>query len=89
DAETAESNERQQVSADASNSEGEGPAPLKSVESQSESQGRGGDSWSYSDIFESLPSSKDPQQKLGHNITTRLRQLRGEGGPAAPPESEE
>jgi cell division protein ZapA len=85
DAETAESNERQHVSSDASNPNGERPTPLKSVESQS----RGGDSWSYSDIFESLPSTKDPQQKLGHNITTRLRQLRGEGGPAAPPEQEE
>jgi cell division protein ZapA len=83
--ETAESNERQQVPADAADKDEDGSAPLKSVESQS----RGGDSWSYSDIFESLPSSKDPQQKLGHNITTRLRQLRGEGGPAAPPEPEE
>jgi cell division protein ZapA len=93
EAETAQSNERQQVSASASHPDAERPAPSTSVEnqseSQSESQSRGGDSWSYSDIFESLPSSKDPQQKLGHNITTRLRQLRGEGGPAAPPEPEE
>jgi cell division protein ZapA len=85
DAETAESNERAQVQADVSDSVGERPAPSESVESQS----RGGDSWSYSDIFESLPSSKEPQQKLGHNITTRLRQLRGEGGPATPTEPEE
>jgi cell division protein ZapA len=84
DAETAESSERHQVPADASQAGEEGAAPLASVESQS----RGGDSWSYSDIFESLPSSKEPQQKLGHNITARLRQLRGEGGPA-PPEPEE
>jgi cell division protein ZapA len=83
--ETAESKERLEESADASNSEGEGAATLASTESQS----RAGDSWSYSDIFESLPSSRDPQQKLGHNITTRLRQLRGEGGPVSPPEPEE
>jgi cell division protein ZapA len=89
DAETAESNERQQVPADASQADGERTAALTSVESQSESQSRGGDSWSYSDIFESLPSSKEPQQKLGHNITARLRQLRGEGGPAPPAEPEE
>jgi cell division protein ZapA len=84
-AETAESEELPQVQTEAPDSEREGPAPASSVESQS----REGDSWSYSDIFESLPSSTDALPKLGHNITARLRQLRGESTPASPPEPEE
>jgi cell division protein ZapA len=85
EAEAAQPKEMQHDSAGASGSDAERQEALKSAGSQ-----RGeGDSWSYSDIFESLPSSREPQQKLGHNITARLRQLRGEGGPDAPSESEE
>ncbi len=47
-----------------------------------------GDSWSYSDIFEALPS-RESLPKLGQNITTRLRQLREESGPASQSEKEE
>jgi cell division protein ZapA len=84
DAETVVSSERPQGSADESRSEEAGSSPTASAEGQ----GRAGDSWSYSDIFESLPSSKETLPKLGHNITTRLRQLRGDSGPASSTEPE-
>lgn len=47
-----------------------------------------GDSWSYSDIFEVLPS-RESLPKLGQNITTRLRQLREESGPASQSDKDE
>jgi cell division protein ZapA len=85
DAETAVVSEGPQASTDEPHSEEEGPPPTASAEGQS----RAGDSWSYSDIFESLPTSKETLPKLGHNITTRLRQLRGESDPDSPAEKEE
>jgi cell division protein ZapA len=51
-------------------------------------RGAEGDSWSYSDIFEALPS-RESLPKLGQNITTRLRQLREESGPASQSEKDE
>lgn len=68
----------------------EGPEEERQATAASvEGRKREGDSWSYSDIFESLPSRENPLPKLGQNITTRLRQLREEGGTASHPEPEE
>jgi cell division protein ZapA len=84
-AEAVAPNNMQQDSASAQGSEGAEAAPASSVERP----GREGDSWSYSDIFESLPGGRESLPKLGQNITTRLRQLRGEGSAASPQEPEE
>jgi cell division protein ZapA len=86
DAEMTVSSERPQNSTEESRPEEAGPTPTAA---SAEGQGRAGDSWSYSDIFESLPSSKETLPKLGHNITTRLRQLRGDSGPASTAEPED
>lgn len=93
EAETAAAEEARRGSDEAASSSDEGSsfnAAEPKTASSLHSQGREGDSWSYSDIFESLPSNRESLPKLGQNITSRLRQLRGEGGETgAPAEAEE
>lgn len=44
------------------------------VESNEEERQAHGDTWSYSDIFESLPQRRELSQRMGQQVTARLRQ---------------
>jgi cell division protein ZapA (FtsZ GTPase activity inhibitor) len=72
--------QRMRMEAERADARGAVNGPTESSEEKpltTTGQESAGDSWSYSDIFES-PSSRETSMRMGTDLTSRLRQMRTE-----------